>query len=142
MIHTQRDRGQPKLTDHTLTAYMDMRGFMTIKTIEEKAIGAWNIGNRWHDIRLARFQEARADVATVYLIWDLWGVPVKEQPTSAHPLRWWKSKPTLQGAVCRTSNASASLFSPRTGHTCSPRKGLDGLSNGKVPPVPRSMVYA
>ena len=52
---------------------MDMRGFMTIKTIEETAIRAWNIRNRWNDIRLGKFQEEREDVAIVYLIWVLVG---------------------------------------------------------------------
>jgi hypothetical protein len=56
MIHTQRDRDQPKFTHHTLTAYMDMWGFMTIKTVEEKAIWTWDVGNCWHDIRLGKFR--------------------------------------------------------------------------------------
>jgi hypothetical protein len=51
---------------------MGMRGFMTIKTIEEKAIWTWDVGNCWHDVRLGKFQEEQEDVATVYLIWALW----------------------------------------------------------------------
>jgi hypothetical protein len=57
MIHTQGNRGQPKLTDHPLAAYMDVWRFMTIKAVEEQAIGTWNIGNRGHAIRLKLFQE-------------------------------------------------------------------------------------
>jgi hypothetical protein len=30
---------------------------MTIKAIEEKAIGTWNIGKRWHAMRLEKPQE-------------------------------------------------------------------------------------
>jgi hypothetical protein len=40
-----------------LTAYMDVRRFMTIKAVEEQAIGTWNIGNRGHAIRLQLCQE-------------------------------------------------------------------------------------
>ncbi len=57
MIHTQGNRGQPKLTYHPLAAHMDVRRFMTIKAIEEQAIGTWNIGNRGHAIRLKLLQE-------------------------------------------------------------------------------------
>jgi hypothetical protein len=57
---------------------MNMRGLMTIKTIEEKAIRARNIRDRWHDIRLRKFQEEREDMETVYLIWALWAHPVVE----------------------------------------------------------------
>jgi hypothetical protein len=39
-----------------LTAYMDMWGLMTIKTIEEKAIWTWDVGSCWHDIRLGKFR--------------------------------------------------------------------------------------
>jgi hypothetical protein len=44
------NRGQPKLTYHTLAAYVDMWGFMTIKAVEEKAIRAWDIGNCRHGL--------------------------------------------------------------------------------------------
>jgi hypothetical protein len=37
MIRTQHNRSQPKLRDHTLAAYVDMWGFMTIKALEEKS---------------------------------------------------------------------------------------------------------
>jgi len=37
MIHTQGNWGQPKLTYHPLTAYMDVRRFMTIKAVKEQA---------------------------------------------------------------------------------------------------------
>jgi hypothetical protein len=57
MIYTQGNRGQPKLTYHTLAAHMDVRRFMTIKAVEELAIGTWNIGNRGHAIRLESLQE-------------------------------------------------------------------------------------
>jgi hypothetical protein len=30
---------------------------MAIKAVEEKSIGAWNIGNCWHAIRLEKPQE-------------------------------------------------------------------------------------
>jgi hypothetical protein len=33
-------------------AHVDMWGFLTIKTVEEKAIRAWDIGNCRHAIRL------------------------------------------------------------------------------------------
>jgi hypothetical protein len=51
MIRTQHNKSQPKLTYHTLPAYVGMRGFMTIKAVEEKAIRAWDIGNCWHGMR-------------------------------------------------------------------------------------------
>jgi hypothetical protein len=57
MMHIQGNRGQSKLTHHTLAAHMDVRRFMTIKAGEEQAIGTWNIGNRGHAIRLQLFQE-------------------------------------------------------------------------------------
>ena len=60
MIHTQGNRGQPKLTYHTLTAHMDMGRFMTIKAVEEQALGTWNIGNRGHAIRLKLFKKMYA----------------------------------------------------------------------------------
>src|SRR5262249_16269104 len=57
MIHTQDNQEQPKLTHHPLAAHMDMRRFMTIKAVEEQAIGTWNIGNRGHAIRLQLLPE-------------------------------------------------------------------------------------
>src|SRR5262252_9429054 len=57
MIDTQGNRGQPKLAYHTLAAHMDVRRFMTIKAIEEQAIGTGNIGNRGHAIRPKLLQE-------------------------------------------------------------------------------------
>jgi hypothetical protein len=36
---------------------MDVRRFMTIKAIEEQAIGTWDIRNRGHAIRLKLCQE-------------------------------------------------------------------------------------
>jgi hypothetical protein len=36
---------------------MDMRRFSAIKAVEEQAIGAWNIGNRGHAIRLPPSQD-------------------------------------------------------------------------------------
>jgi hypothetical protein len=36
---------------------MDVQRFMTIKAVEEQAIGTWNIGNRGHAIRLKLLQE-------------------------------------------------------------------------------------
>jgi hypothetical protein len=57
MIRAQRDWSQPKLTYHPLTAHVDMRRFLTIKAIEEQAIGAWDIGNRWHVSHLAQPEE-------------------------------------------------------------------------------------
>jgi hypothetical protein len=68
MIRAQHDREQPKPAHHAFVAHVDMRGVMTIKTIDEKAIRAWNIKNRWHDIRLAKSGEEGEDVAIVYLI--------------------------------------------------------------------------
>lgn len=69
MIRIQYDRCQPKLTHHALTAHVNMQGLMTIETVEEEAIRAWNIRNRWHDVRLEKSQEEREDVAIVYLMW-------------------------------------------------------------------------
>jgi hypothetical protein len=57
MIRTQRDRRQPKLTHHPLAADVDMRWFVTIKTVEEQAIGAWDTGPRGHAIRLVQSQK-------------------------------------------------------------------------------------
>src|SRR5262249_16734810 len=57
MIHTQGNWDQPKLTYHALAPYMDVRRFVTIKAVEEQAIGTWNIGNRGHAIRLKLGQE-------------------------------------------------------------------------------------
>jgi hypothetical protein len=57
MIRAQRDWSQPKLTPHSLAAHMDMRRFLTIKAIEEQAIGAWDIGNRWHASHLEKPEE-------------------------------------------------------------------------------------
>jgi hypothetical protein len=51
MIRTQHNRSQPKLTYHTLAAYVDMWGFMTIKAVEEKAVRARDIGNCRHGMR-------------------------------------------------------------------------------------------
>jgi hypothetical protein len=45
MNRTQHNKSQPKLTYHTLAAYVDMWGFMTIKAVEEKATRAWDIAN-------------------------------------------------------------------------------------------------
>jgi hypothetical protein len=47
MIGTQCDRRQPKCTHHPLTAHMDMWWFMSIKAVEEQAVGSWDIGNPW-----------------------------------------------------------------------------------------------
>ena len=57
MIRTQRDWRQPKLTHHPLAAHVDMRRFLTIKAIEEQAIGAWDIGNHWHASDLEKPEE-------------------------------------------------------------------------------------
>src|SRR5262245_56485564 len=57
MIVTQCDRSQPKVTEHTRTTHMDMRGFIAIKAVEEQAIGSWDIGNRGHAVRLTPSQE-------------------------------------------------------------------------------------
>src|SRR5262245_2580458 len=57
MIGTQCDRCQPKFTDHTLPAHMDMRRFMAIKAVEEQTVGAWDIGNRGHATRLPSSQD-------------------------------------------------------------------------------------
>jgi hypothetical protein len=65
MIRTQHDRHQPKLTDHTLTAHMDMWGFLTIKTVEEKAIRPWDIRNCRHAVRPRRSQESENQWPTV-----------------------------------------------------------------------------
>jgi hypothetical protein len=54
MIRTQRDRGQPKLTHHPLATDVDMRWFVTIEAIEEQTIGAWDIRNCGHTIRLEK----------------------------------------------------------------------------------------
>jgi hypothetical protein len=59
-------------------AHVDMYGLITVKTIKEKTIRVWNIKNCWHPIRLGRFPEERADVATVYLLWSLRVHPVVE----------------------------------------------------------------
>jgi len=52
MIGAQGNWSQPKLTHHTLAAYMDRRRFMAIKAVEEHALWSWDIGNRGHAIRL------------------------------------------------------------------------------------------
>ena len=62
MIRTQHDRGEPKLAHHPLAAYVDMRRFMTIKAVEEQAIRAWEIGNRWHAIRLEQLWKSASYV--------------------------------------------------------------------------------
>ncbi len=54
MIGTSRDWRQPKLTHHPLATHVDMRWFVTIKAVEEQAIGAWDMGNRGHAIRLEK----------------------------------------------------------------------------------------
>src|SRR5215468_10017138 len=59
MIHTQGNRGQPNLTHHPLAAHMDVRRFMTIKAVEEQAIGTWNIGNRGHASALSSCKKMR-----------------------------------------------------------------------------------
>ena len=58
MIRAQGHWGQPKLAYHALAAYVDMWGFLAIKTVEEKAIRTWDIGHCWHAIRLWMSQEA------------------------------------------------------------------------------------
>ncbi len=91
---------------------------MTIKTIEEKAIRARNIRNRWRDIGLGKFQEKGEVVATVYLLWALWvhavveGTPFSAaftgvaRNTKAHLPLWsaaeWRSgaAPTCVKTVC------------------------------------------
>jgi hypothetical protein len=57
MIRAQRDWSQPKLTHHPLAAHVDMRRFLTIKAVEEQAIWAWDIGNRWHASHLEKPEE-------------------------------------------------------------------------------------
>ena len=57
MIGAQCNWGQPKLTHHTLVAYMNMRRFMGIKAGEEQAIWSWDIGNRGHAVRLTPSQD-------------------------------------------------------------------------------------
>jgi hypothetical protein len=57
MIHTQGNWGQPKLSHHPLAAHMDVRRFITIKAVEEQAIGTWDIGNCGHATCLKLFQE-------------------------------------------------------------------------------------
>src|SRR5262245_58478227 len=57
MIRTQGKRGQPKLTHHPLAAHMDVRWFVTIKAVEEQAIGTWKIGNRGHASAFSSCQE-------------------------------------------------------------------------------------
>ena len=52
MIHTECDGRQPKFTDHPFALDMDVRWFLAVKAIEEHSVGAWNIRNRWHAIRL------------------------------------------------------------------------------------------
>src|SRR5262245_50926787 len=70
MIHTQGNRGQPKLTHHPLAAHMDVRRFMTIKAVEEQAIGTWNIGNRGHASAFSYCKKITM-CPTVYLICSL-----------------------------------------------------------------------
>jgi hypothetical protein len=57
MIRAQRNWSQPKLTHHPLAAHVDMWRFLTIKAIEEQAIGTWDIGNRWHASHLEKPEE-------------------------------------------------------------------------------------
>ena len=52
MIRTEGDGRQPKFTHHPLALDMDVRRFLAVKAVEEHAVGARNIRNRWHAIHL------------------------------------------------------------------------------------------
>ena len=52
MIYTEGNRREPKFTDHPFALDMDVRRLLTVKAVEEHPVGAWNIGNRGHAIRL------------------------------------------------------------------------------------------
>jgi len=59
MIHTEGNGREPKCTDHPFTLDMAVRRLLTVKAVEEHPVGAWNIGNRGHAIRLHAGARAR-----------------------------------------------------------------------------------
>lgn len=111
MIRTQHDRGEPEFAYHPLAAYVDMWRFVTIKAVEEQAIRAWNIGNRWHTIHLEQHGKTQR---VFYSIADL-------LPESTHELY---SSPFDSFYVGWVSNEEDFIR----------RAGADILANERSPP--------
>ena len=102
MIHTERHGRQPKCTDHPLALDMDVRRFLAVKALEEHAVGAWNIRNRWHAIHL--HAEIRNAQHVLHSIPDLF------ESASAPDSSPWSFSSVL------ASNASLQLL-PKAGAT-------------------------